>query len=101
MLRPIIVSLCGLLLLAACSAGVATPPYPPVPALQADPMPKPPVTQEPLIWQPGFWDWNGKAYAWTAGQYVPAAGHGSSWMPGWWNLTEGGWHWERAHWVAP
>ena len=93
------VALLCVALLAACNPA-ATPPYPPVPALLADPMPKPPVTGEQLLWQPGHWDWNGGGYVWAPGQYVPAAGHGAFWMPGWWDVTNGLWHWEPAHWVA-
>ena len=83
--------------LAACTA---QPPHPPVPALLPDPMPKPPVVAEALIWQPGHWDWGGNGYLWSPGQYVPAAGHGGNWMPGWWALSDGMWHWEPPHWVG-
>ena len=38
-------------------------PYPPVPALISETVPKPPVTAEPLMWQPGHWDWNGSGYS--------------------------------------
>ena len=88
-------------LLAGCgpSPGVAISPYPPVPAPQAEAIPKPPVTGETLVWQPGYWDWTGQDYAWRSGQYVPAAGHGSAWQPGWWNRINGGWRWEQAHWT--
>ncbi len=99
---PPTAALMGALLLAGCtqpSNGVATPPYPPVPAPLADPMPKPPVTPEALVWQPGHWDWQGTGYTWVAGEYVPRAGHGNDWQPGWWSLQSGGWHWVAAHWV--
>ena len=90
----------ALLLVLSLGACVATPPYPSVPALRADPMPKPPFTAEQLLWQPGHWDWSGSGYVWAPGQYVPAAGHGGSWMPGWWSRVDGIWRWEPAHWVA-
>jgi hypothetical protein len=86
-------------LLAACTS-TATPPYPPAPAPLADPMPKPPVTPEVLVWQPGHWDWTGSAYTWSPGLYVPAAGHGGNWMTGWWNRVNGAWQWEPAHWTG-
>ena len=88
------------LLALSLGACVATPPYPGVPPLRDDPMPKPPVTGEQLLWQPGHWDWNGSGYMWMPGQYVPAAGHGGSWMQGWWSQVDGIWRWEPAHWVA-
>lgn len=75
-------------------------PYPPVPVALSETIPKPPVTAEPLMWQPGHWDWNGSGYVWAPGQYVPAAGHGNMWMPGWWARTAGGWAWQPAHWTS-
>ncbi len=76
------------------------PPYPPVPATLSEIIPKPPITAEPLMWQPGHWDWTGSGYAWAPGLYVPAAGHGNLWMPGWWAQTAGGWAWQPAHWTS-
>jgi len=64
----------------------------------AENMPEPPVTMEPMLWQPGHWDWNGSQYTWAAGQYVPAAGHGNMWMPGTWSHGPNGWRWQPAHW---
>ena len=75
-------------------------PYPPVPPLAAEVVPKPPVTAEQLVWQPGHWDWSGGGYVWARGEYVPAAGHGSLWMPGWWSRTDAGWTWQPAHWTS-
>ncbi len=92
----LVASLLCALLLTACTAA---PPYPPVPALLADPQPLPPVTPQPLLWQPGHWDWGGSGYIWSPGLYVPAEGHGNNWMPGWWAKTDGMWHWEPAHWL--
>jgi hypothetical protein len=90
----------ALIALAGCNAGgVAVPPYPPVPAALPDPMPKPPVTPIPLVWQAGHWDWNGAGYVWQTGQWVPAEGHGPNWQPGWWNAIGGQWRWEPPHWV--
>ena len=89
----------ALLALAGCNAGgIAVPPYPPVPAALPDPMPKPPVTPIPLVWQAGHWDWNGAGYVWQTGQWVPAEGHGPNWQPGWWNAIGGEWRWDPAHW---
>jgi hypothetical protein len=94
------------LLVASLVAGCAQPlqtganPYPPVPPVISETVPLPPVTAEPLMWQPGHWDWSGGGYVWARGQYVPAAGHGNLWMPGWWSLTAGGWTWQPAHWTS-
>ncbi len=88
--------------LAGCSGNevVGGNPYPPVPANLADPIPMPPVAAEPLMWQPGHWDWNGSGYVWAPGLYVPAAGHGNLWMPGYWAHVDGGWAWQPAHWTS-
>jgi YXWGXW repeat-containing protein len=77
----------------------AVSPYPPVPAARAEVMPKPPVSAEPLIWQPGHWDWDGRGYVWAPGQWVGRAGHGAMWQDGYWTLHNGGWAWVPAHWV--
>jgi hypothetical protein len=76
-------------------------PFPPVPPLISEGLPpKPPVTAEPLMWQPGHWDWNGSGYVWARGQYVPAAGHGNLWVPGWWSRSQAGWSWQPPHWTS-
>jgi hypothetical protein len=96
---PVLAALLAIGLLAGCGqTRVSDNPYPPVPALIPETPPKPPVTAEPLMWQPGHWDWNGSGYVWAKGQYVPAAGHGNLWMPGWWSRGPSGWEWQPPHW---
>jgi hypothetical protein len=90
----------GLLAGCASNSGPGSNPYPPVPAPLAETMPKPPVTGQELVWQPGHWDWNGTGYVWQPGQYVPAAGHGRLWQPGWWAHTPSGWQWQPPHWTS-
>ena len=87
------------LALAACDAPVIAPPYPPVPVPYAEIMPKPPVSEQPLIWQPGHWDFANGAYAWTGGAWVLRAGHGTSWQDGYWTQTSGAWVWVAPHWT--
>jgi WXXGXW repeat (2 copies) len=94
-------ALLALSLIAGCTqAASGGNPYPPVPPLIAEPLPKPPVTGEALMWQPGHWDWNGGGYVWARGQYVPARGHGNLWVPGWWSRSDAGWSWQPAHWTS-
>jgi hypothetical protein len=93
------------LLTLALAAGCAVQqpvgnPYPPPPPLTAEIMPKPPISAEPMLWQPGHWDWSGSGYVWMSGQYVPAAGHGNLWVMGWWSLGSSGWVWQPAHWAS-
>jgi WXXGXW repeat (2 copies) len=83
-------------ILAGCTT--INPPVP-VPAPMAETMPKPPVSAEPLIWQPGHWDWTGNAYVWIPGQYVSAVGHGNRWIGGFWEPTDTGQVWHPAHWM--
>ena len=92
--------LLGALLLAGCVASqpVATP-YPPVPAPLAEQRPLPPVSPDPLIWQPGHWEYTGSAYAWQPGAWVPRAGHGSLWQDGFWSLVAGRYVWVPGHWL--
>ncbi len=90
----------GLLTSCAHDQTAATPPFPPVPEPIPEAPPLPPVAAEPLMWQPGHWDWNGSGYDWAKGQYVPAAGHGNLWTPGWWSRTPAGWTWLPPHWTS-
>jgi len=87
-------------LLSGCvneTTGPFTPP--PVPPLQTEVIPNPPVTAVPLIWQPGHWNWNGSGYVWQPGVYVPQDGHGNLFMPGYWQQSATGWAWIAAHWL--
>ena len=95
-------ALLAVVLLTGCTVrpGPEANPYPPVPPPVSEIVPKPPVTSETLMWQPGHWDWNGSAYTWAKGQYVPADGHGSLWMPGWWSRDAAGWTWIPPHWMS-
>lgn len=88
--------LLGLGFLAGCTAGG---PYPPPPAPIVETLPKPPVSAEPLRWRPGYWTWSGNGYAWTAGEYVPAATAGTHWMPGHWVQSGAGYVWKPAGWA--
>ena len=89
-------------LLAGCArtteTTIATPP--PVPAPLSENMPKPPVSPEALLWQPGHWHWTGNGYTWQPGEYVPAAGHGPLFQSGYWAQTPSGWAWQEAHWTS-
>jgi hypothetical protein len=101
--RPLAIALLMTGLLVGCAAPETTQTvdsHPPVPALFPESIPKPPVSAETLIWQPGHWDWNGTGYVWAPGQYVPAAGHGYLWMQGYWDRTPAGWSWQPAHWTS-
>jgi hypothetical protein len=90
------------LLSVSLAAGCTTiNPYPPVPPPPptAEVIPNPPVTDVPLIWQPGHWNWTGTGYAWQPGEYVPRGTHSNMFMPGFWQESPSGWMWVPAHWL--
>jgi hypothetical protein len=95
---PAAAGLIGLgLSLAGCVAGPPPSPCPAVPPLPAEVLPKPPVSEAPLVWQPGHWVWTGSNYAYQQGLYVPRV-HGTTWLPGFWTMSSGGvCHWNGAH----
>ena len=75
-------------------------PYPPPPPVPAEAVPRPPVSEVSLIWQPGHWDWTGASYAWTAGIWISRAGHGTAWQDGYWTPGQDGqWVWFAGHWI--
>lgn len=70
--------------------------YPPVPPPMAEARPLPPVSRQPLIWQPGHYDWTGSSYVWQPGRYIArdVAGQGL-WQEGY---RDGTGNWVPAHW---
>lgn len=97
-----------MLLMALAVAGCVQPPpvntvsgnpNPPAPPVQSEVIPKPPVSEEPLIWQPGHWDWLGTGYSWRPGEWIKRAGHGTEWQDGYWTNESGRWEWRPAHWL--
>jgi hypothetical protein len=84
---------------AGCAVSPLAPPYPPVPPVRAEAVPLPPVSEKPLIWQPGHWDWTGTTYQWREGRWVGREGHGTLWQDGYWAFQSGSWVWLPAHWT--
>ena len=74
-------------------------PNPPPPAVLHEEVPLPPVSEEPLLWQPGHWNWEGQGYVWVQGQWIARAGRGTSWQDGYWSQANGTWSWVPAHWL--
>jgi len=102
-IRTLAVALLGASLLAGCATATTTTavvPFPPIPPPIAETIPKPPVSAETLLWQPGHWNWDGTGYAWQPGEYVPAAGHGALFQFGYWQQTPSGWVWVKGHWTS-
>ena len=90
-----------LLVSASLTACAITPanPNPDVPPLPPETVALPPVTDQPIIWQPAHWDWTGNGYVLQPGMYVPLTGHSNQWLPAHWALVGGTWVWQPAHWL--
>jgi hypothetical protein len=94
----------GLLPLGGCVVQSGRPVVaacPAPPPLHTEVLPRPPLSEEPLVWQPGHWDWNGSTYTWRDGAWLPRAGRGTSWLDGYWTTASGSCVWVPAHWVNP
>ena len=72
------------------------------PPLKAEQRPKPPVSEDAQVFQPGHWDWNGSSYTWREGIWIKkTAGVSSLWMDGFWKREKypQPCYWVPAHWV--
>jgi len=56
-----------------------------------------PVVREGWVWQPGYWNWNGRRYVWARGHSIRAH-RGQHWVAHQWNEDHGRWRMERGHW---
>ena len=102
--RLTVLLLGALLGLAACEVGpppmvVPENPNPPVPPLQSEVRPLPPVSEDQLVWRMGEWEWVGTGYVWAPGEWVKLDGHSNQYLPGHWVFQGGAWQWERGHWL--
>jgi hypothetical protein len=92
-------ALASLALLAGCVQAAVAPAYPTPPPLPAEVLPLPPVSETPLVWEPGDWMYANGSYRYNAGQYVPAAGHSRQWVFAQWAPGPGGPVWVPGHWL--
>src|ERR1700733_7072709 len=97
--RILLPALLGATLLAGC---VVAPPlpqqFPQAPPLPAETIPLPPVSEAPLVWQPGDWVFTGGSYHYEPGVYVQAAGHSHQWVFAHWGLEGNVPVWVPGHW---
>jgi len=72
------------------------------PPLRSEERPKPPVSEEEQLWQPGHWDWTGGSYAWRAGAWVKRGNGSNMWMDGHWRreTVPQPCFWVPAHWMG-
>jgi hypothetical protein len=99
LMRCIAVGLAAVALAGCVSETRYVATYPPPPPVPAETIPKPPVSEDPLIWQPGHWDWSGSQYTWQQGMWIKREGHGTQWQDGYWSNTGGTSKWVPAHWL--
>ncbi len=78
---------------------VAVNPNPPVPPRREEAVPKPPPSEDLLVWRPGDWEWDGNGYVWRPGEYVKLGSHSNQFMMGHWAVINGTWSWEPGHWL--
>ncbi len=74
----------ALLVLSACEVVKDNTTCPTPPALRAEVPPKPPVSEQEQIWQPGHWEWNGGSYTWREGRWIMREGRTGLWIHGHW-----------------
>jgi len=79
----------------SASAQAYPPPYQPG---EAVPPPPPGPQAAYMVWQPGYWRWNGVQYVWVTGHYVHAPRPAAVWVPGHWAARGGAWVWIPGHW---
>ena len=71
---------------------VSTAP-PPLPATD-----QPPCPEEGDLWTPGYWAWDGVAYYWVPGVWVPPPRVGVFWTPGYWAYAGTVFVFHRGYW---
>ena len=72
---------------------------PPLPSNPGAAVPAPTGAAINLSWQHGQYDWDGAAYHWVPGEWVPSAGHSRRWQDGMWKRAGATWVWDPAHWL--
>jgi hypothetical protein len=90
--------LASLALLAGCVPPPTPAAYPVPPPLPAEVLPLPPVSETPLVWQPGDWAYLNGSYAYNPGAYVSAVGHSRNWEFAHWAPGPGGPMFVPGHW---
>jgi hypothetical protein len=85
------------LLLTGGFAGAASAQYAPIPPPRFERVPPPPPGPR-VVWEPGHWRWDGRAYAWDAGRYVGWRREYRHYVPGEWVFRGGTRIWVPPHW---
>ncbi len=102
-LRKTLIGICGaaalLVTLTAC------PPVPPDGVVYASEGPPPMRTEVAIaapgpdfVWVPGYWNWGGSAYVWTAGAWSHPPHVHARWVAPSWHHNGHGWYSTRGEW---
>jgi len=51
-----------------------------------------------FVWQPGFYQWEGREYVWVPGRYERAPRARARWVAGRWAHDRQGWYFIDGHW---
>jgi hypothetical protein len=64
---------------------------PPAPRIEHQP-----AHRDGYVWSPGFWEWTGATFRWTAGTWISERrGH---WVADHWYQMDTHWHFVKGHW---
>lgn len=80
---------------AAMTARVIVPIAPP-PVIVEPPAPSPGPY---FVWTPGYYRWDGAAYAWVPGMWVARPWPAARWIPPRWVRRRGGWIFVGGRWI--
>jgi hypothetical protein len=50
------------------------------------------------VWAPGYHRWDGRAYAWSPGQWMNPPHRRAHWVPSHWQHRRDGWVFVEGHW---
>lgn len=103
--RPTLVGMAlagaALLGVAGCTLQQDVGSCPVPPTRRVESIPKPPVSEQVQLWQPGHWDYSNGNYAWVPGQWVPRGNKSGEWFDGYWtrDAAPSPCRWVPAHWL--
>ncbi len=91
----------AMLALGGCALQQDTGACPVPPTRKIEKIPKPPVSEHVLLWQPGHWNYANGGYTWVKGQWIPRGSKSGQWFDGYWtrDAAPSPCHWVPAHWL--
>jgi hypothetical protein len=77
---------------------IIAPHAPPPPRHERIPPPPPGRPAEIVVWDPGHWHWDGRAWVWRPGHYIERPRREAKWVPGHWATRGPQYVWVEGHW---